>query len=152
MIDILKLEKYKENDRIEAKCATGGLPRSIWETYSAFANTDGGVILLGVAERKKDRALYPVELPDPQRLIAQFVELLNDKKVVSANILRKSDIRSEIVQGKEIVVISVPKASREKRPVYIGGNPLLGSYYRDGDADYRFSEAEVLQMLKDSGK
>ena len=82
------LNKYKENTRIEAKQAIGGLPHSIWETYSAFANTSGGVILLGVAENKKEKTLYPVELPDPSRLVAQFWELINDKRVVSANILK----------------------------------------------------------------
>ena len=148
MIDLSHLEKYRENHRIEAKEALGGLPRSIWETYSAFANTCGGVILLGVTERKKDKALRAVELPDPQRLIAQFWELVNDTRVVNKNILDLSDITVERVDGKEIVVISVPEAKREEKPIYIGGNPFTGAYYREGEADYRCSETRVRRMLR----
>ena len=147
-----QLHKYRENNRIEAKKADGGLPRSIWETYSAFANTGGGVILLGVAEDKKDKRLYPVDLPDPQRLIAQFLELVNDPRVVNRNLLTEKSVAIEKVDGKEIVVIRVPRATRKQKPVYIGGNPLLGTYFRSGDGDFRCTEEEVKQMMENAKK
>ena len=77
MIDFSNLEKYRENNRIEAKKALGGLPRSVWETYSAFANTHGGIILLGV-EEWADKSLHTVDLPDPDRLIKEFWDIANN--------------------------------------------------------------------------
>ena len=146
------LHKYKENKRIEAKKATGGLPRSIWETYSAFANTSGGVILLGVLEDKQDKTLYPVDLPDPQRLIAQFLDGVNDPHVVNKNILKKKDVRIDVVDGKEIVVIRVPRAKRVEKPIYIGGNPLIGAYKRVDEADIRCDQEEVQKMILDAAR
>lgn len=46
--EILELLKYGEHINLECKKAESNLPKSIWETYSSFANTDGGVILFGV--------------------------------------------------------------------------------------------------------
>ena len=149
MIDFTNIEKYKENNRIEAKKAIGGLPRSIWETYSAFANTLGGVILLGV-EELADKSLHPVELPDPEKLIKDFWDIVNNANKVSANILSDKDVTIEDIDGKHIVAIRVPRAQRSDKPVYIDGNPLSGSYRRNGEGDYKCTKEEVQAMMRDA--
>jgi len=45
---------YKgEKVDIECKEAENNVPRSVYESYSAFANTKGGYAILGVKEGKK---------------------------------------------------------------------------------------------------
>ena len=146
MIDLLHLEKYQENNRIEAKKALGGLPRSLWETYSAFANTLGGVILLGV-EECKDKSLRAVDLPEPEKLVAEFWEILQDENKVSVNLLKAKHVRIEDVDGKRIIVITVPRAKCAERPVYVGGNACSGTYLRNGEGDYKCSRDEVQKMF-----
>ncbi len=149
MIDFTNIEKYKENNRIDAKKAIGGLPRSIWETYSAFANTLGGIILLGVEEHA-DKSLHPVDLPDPEKLINDFWDIVNNANKVSANILSDKDVTIENIDGKRIVAIRVPRAQRSDKPVYIDGNPLSGSYRRNGEGDYKCTKEEVQAMMRDA--
>lgn len=149
MIDLTHLEKYRENNRIEAKKARGGLPRSIWETYSAFANTLGGIILLGVIE-DEHKQLEAVGVPDPDLLVKEFWNIVNNVNKVSVNILSGSDVSVESVDEKSIVVINIPRAQRADRPVYLLDNPLRESYRRNGEGDYRCTQEEVRAMLRDA--
>ena len=50
--DIRRFDQYREDNRLEVKKASGGLPNSLWESYSSMANCYGGVIILGVIENK----------------------------------------------------------------------------------------------------
>ena len=149
MLDLYNLKKYKENNRIEAKKALGGLPVSLWETYSAFANTLGGIILLGVEERP-DKSLHAVDLPDAEWMVCDFWEIINDKHKVSSNILTEDDVQIKTINGKHIIVINVPRAPRNCRPIYIGSDPMKGSYRRNGEGDYRCTQEQVLAMLRDA--
>ena len=51
--NIKDIIKHGEHSTLEMKKCKKSVPDSVWETYSAFANTRGGVILLGVNEDKE---------------------------------------------------------------------------------------------------
>ncbi|MBQ6234304.1 MAG: putative DNA binding domain-containing protein [Clostridia bacterium] len=148
MIDLNHLEQYRENNRIEAKKAAGGLPQSIWETYSAFANTLGGIILLGVEEHP-DKSLHAIHLPDPEKLVKDFWDTINNPNKASVNLLSSKDVTIEAVGEQRIVVISVPRADRTYKPVYVDGNPL-NSYRRNGEGDYKCTSDELKAMYRDA--
>ena len=68
---------FSEGNQIEAKSALHGLPASIWETYSAFANTYGGVILLGVKENE-DGSFSSAWLRNSEKLKKDLWNTLNN--------------------------------------------------------------------------
>ncbi len=143
------LTTYKEGARLEAKSARGGLPNSLWETYSAFANSDGGVIVLGVNEKERDR-LVVEGLADVRKTLKDFWNMINNRQKVSSNILTDSMVTPETIDGKDILVIKVPRAERTSRPVYIGTDPRTGTYRRNFEGDYHCTLEEVSLMIRDS--
>ena len=42
ILQLDRIEEYREGNQLEAKAAQGGLPDTLWDSYSAFANTDEG--------------------------------------------------------------------------------------------------------------
>lgn len=151
--EILDLLKYGEHIHLECKKAESTLPNSVWETYSSFANTDGGVILFGVEEHLKeadlDKRFSFKSINNIEQRIKDFWNTINNDKV-SANILVDADVGSCVVNDNTIMWINVPQANYRQRPVYINGNPMKGSYKRNHEGDYHCTEDEVKAMLRDA--
>jgi ATP-dependent DNA helicase RecG len=109
-----------------------------------MANTEGGLILLGVED---DGEVSGVSKPD--KLRQRFWDLANNRGKISANLLADSDVSEHQIDGKTILMIVIPRADRRQRPVFVGQNPVSGTYRRNFEGDYRCSEHEVSRMLSD---
>lgn len=145
---LLELLQLGEDQDVEFKSADGGLPKSLWESVAAFANTEGGTLILGVSEY--DDGFKITGVRKPQTLIKTFWDSHNNPQKLNQAICHDSDVSVLTVERHQLVCIQVPKATRQQRPVYINGNPLLGTYKRNYEGDYRCTEAEVRQMLRDA--
>lgn len=71
-------------------------------------------------------------------------------KKVSINLLSDKNVESYEVNGDTILVIYVPRAKREQKPVYINNDLFGGCYRRDWEGDYHCSKAEIKGMLRDA--
>ena len=153
IFDISKFDSYKEDNRREVKKANGGLPVSLWDTYSAFANCYGGVIILGVAENK-DGSWHTtgLKVADKSKLIKQFWDIINNRKKININILKDDDVETYDVNGDLIIVIYVPMAKREEKPVYINDDLFGGTYRRNHEGDYKCTRLQVKTMLRDQAE
>jgi ATP-dependent DNA helicase RecG len=141
--------KLGEDQDIEFKSAAGGLPGSLWETLSAFANTVGGTIVLGVSENEEFE-FHITGVRSPRRLLKHFWDSHNNLQKLSTPICAESDVRIATVDGHPIIVIQVPCAHRTQRPVYINHNPVTGTYKRNYEGDYHCTRSELQQMLRDA--
>ncbi len=149
--DIAKFDSYKEDNCREVKSAKGGLPNSLWETYSAFANCHGGVIILGASEQS-DGTWQTTGLTNERKLVKEFWDIINNKKKVSCNILSDHSVETftEPKTGNSIVVISVPAAKRDEKPIYLNNDIMGCTYRRNWEGDYRCTPTEVKAMLRDA--
>ncbi|NQY87202.1 MAG: putative DNA binding domain-containing protein [Colwellia sp.] len=150
LTQISDIELLQESCELECKLAggrdgNGAVPNDMWESYSAFANTRGGEILLGIKEKKGKFTLEGIKNPAP--LIKNIWDTVNNTNKVSHNLLTEADVAIVTIADKQLIRIVVPRAPREIRPIYINGNPLAGSYVRRYEADQKCLPDAVSRML-----
>lgn len=139
-----------ENNHLEYKETTNHtLPKSLWETVSAFANTDGGKIMLGISEVKKNAIFKPIGVKNPNKLKIEFLNLQNDKHTISQPVVSANDIETVNIDEKNILIITVPKVSYGDRPIYIKGN-IQKAYFRDHESDRQVSDKQLRYFLREA--
>lgn len=145
------IKNLKEGNLIEFKKSKGGLTNSLWESYSAFANTNGGTIVLGIDEPQKNvfesAKLTEDEVNDLQK---RFWDTINNTQKVNINILVDKDVYIDNYDGHSILVINVRRANRFEKPIYINNNLYNGTYRRNHEGDYHCTKPEIDLMIKDS--
>lgn len=147
-----RIQELAEGADLEVKAALGRdgrgeLPKSFWETYSAMANTDGGVVLLGISEVTKG-VFQVIGLTDAAKVQKSLWDGANSRDQISVNLLKPDAVEVvEVEGGRRILRILIPRARRNQRPVYVGRNPLTGTYQRSYEGDYRCDSETVRRML-----
>src|SRR6056297_697050 len=136
---IQKLNSLEWED-FEVKAAKGELPKSVWETVSAFANTTGGWLVLGVKETGKGYEVTGVK--NAEKLEQDFLNTLRGTKF---NVFVSTKQEVHRFNDKTVLAFFIPV--HKNKPVYF--NNQSNTFIRRGSADQRATQEEIDSMLRD---
>lgn len=148
--DLTDLRTLSETSELEFKLAQGKdgqgkLPDDFWPTYSSMANCRGGYVVLGIREKKGEFTVAGI--PDINTVKKQLFDLASSKKKVNVNLLTDRSVQTISLENKDILVIEIPVARREQKPVYLNNQPMAETWFRIHDGDHRCSEEQVRRMM-----
>lgn len=139
-----------ESSTLEFKSARSGFPRSFWETYSSFANTQGGIVYLGVREKNHEFVIDGLSESQIRKYEKELWDGVNNRNKVNVSVLREEDVKEIPVEGGFILEITIPRAELSQRPVYLNGIPEGNTYKRNDEGDYRCSPEEIRRMYAEA--
>jgi predicted HTH transcriptional regulator len=134
-----KLSEIEWED-FEVKEAKSEVPKSVWQTVSAFANTNGGWIIFGI--KQIGSAFEIVGLKTPEKIEQDFLNTLRGNKF---NSTLDTEQRIFSLSGK--IILGFYIKSSNKKPIYF--NTQSNTFIRRGSADQRPSKAEIDSMFRD---
>ncbi len=139
---INKLQDIEWED-FEVKEAKIQLPKNCWETVSAFSNTAGGWLVLGI--KKQGRNFIVQGINNPEKIESDFLTVLRGNKF-NKKIIVKSKKYS--IEGKKVLGFYIPSASPKDKPIYF--NSLANTFIRTGSGDQRATHEEIDAMYRNS--
>lgn len=134
---------------VEVKSTARGLGSSVWDTVSAFANTSGGIIILGLDE---NTGFAPAKGFSPQKVVDQFISGSASSATQGGQFTNppRFDIEQMLFEDAPIVLITIEANQPGNRPCYITRRgPQAGGFKRVGDADQRLTALEVYELSND---
>lgn len=144
---IARLRRQKTDDATtEVKACAQQLSKSIWETVSAFANTTGGTLVLGLSE---DEGFKPVTSFDIKRVESQLVTGLGDGDPQGTRIEPKPPYAlydGLAVEGSPVLVVQIEELGLSHKPCFIKSRGLSGSFGRIGDRDVKLSPRQIYSL------
>ena len=100
-----------DTERVEVKAASQGLPKSMAETLSAFSNTSGGVVILGLAERAGFQGVPGFKARAVADALAQMCGEKMEPPV-------RASVEIVEFEGSPVVVATVPELPPELKPCF----------------------------------
>lgn len=139
-------ETGAELEDVEVKRASGGVPESLPSTLSAFANSRGGVIILGLDEQSGFAAVGVADAPAMRDAVAGLAR----ERLTPA---LSPSIEIAGFEGARLVVAEVEALPLAQRPCYVTARGLYGgSYVRVGDGDQRMTPYEIDRLRENAGQ
>lgn len=138
--------QHNDDADYEAKSCATTLSKSVWESVSAFANTDGGTLLLGVDENKN--FTVPPQF-DADKTINQFVDGMGDGSKDGAKVVSPPpySIHRDTLDGAQMLSVQVHENDAAHKPCYVKTKSVsTGSYKRQDDKDILLSPTELFEM------
>ena len=143
--EILKLLNQHEWKDVEFKEGKIAVPKSAYESVSAFANTEGGHLVFGV--RKDGTDFGVVGVIDVDKVQNDFLTTLRQKEKLNQIV----DVQENLytIDGKDLLIFYIPESSRIQKPVYLNGT-IARSYLRKGACDVKCTQDEIHRLLRDA--
>ena len=91
------------------------------------------MIILGIKEDKKTKICDLEGIENENDILKDFWNTINNKEKIGCNILNDDYIETKKIEGKMIIIINIPNANRQDKPVYINNNPITGTFKRYHD-------------------
>ena len=126
-----------EWDDFEVKEAKSEIPKSSYESVSAFSNTAGGWLIFGVKKTGKEYDILGVT--NPEKISQDFLGILRNGSKFNRKITAKC--KKYAIDNKTVLAFFIEQRHPREKPIYFDNQK--NTFIRAGGADQRATAEEI---------